>query len=116
MLLQSDEKIRIPLFRLRIIRLYHEFFEVLILDTPNRRFDLARISALSHGDGLAFASELRGLRAGGFPEASRLDRLQLRHYLAYGYLSPEGAPFEDVVSLPPATILACPFAFFARSM
>jgi asparagine synthase (glutamine-hydrolysing) len=69
------------------------------------RFGIKPLYLCRAGEGLAFASELRGLRAGGFPGAPRLDLLQLRHYLAYGYLSPEGAPFEGVDSLPPATIL-----------
>ena len=69
------------------------------------RFGIKPLYLCRHGDRLAFASELRSLRAGGFPEAPRLDVLQLRHYLAYGYLSPEGGPFEGVQSLPPATIL-----------
>jgi len=69
------------------------------------RFGIKPLYLCRGGDGLAFASEFRSLRAGGFPETTRLDELQLRHYLAYGYLSPEGAPFEGVQSLPPATIL-----------
>ena len=69
------------------------------------RFGIKPLYLCRDGDGLAFASELRGLRAGGFPEALRFDALQLRHYLAYGYLSPEGGPLDGVESLPPATIL-----------
>jgi len=69
------------------------------------RFGIKPLYFCDDGDELAFASELRSLRAGGFPKAPRLDELQLRHYLAYGYLSPEGAPFEGVQSLPPGTIL-----------
>jgi asparagine synthase (glutamine-hydrolysing) len=55
---------------------------------------------------LAFASELRSLRAGGFPSSPSLDPVRLRHYLAYGYLSPGGAPLEGVDALPPATLLS----------
>jgi asparagine synthase (glutamine-hydrolysing) len=69
------------------------------------RFGIKPLYLCRSGDGLAFASELRSLRAGEFPEAPSLDELQLRHYLAYGYLSPDGAPFERVESLPPATLL-----------
>jgi asparagine synthase (glutamine-hydrolysing) len=54
---------------------------------------------------VAFASEIRALRAGGFPSERSLDPIQLRHYLAYGYFSPAGAPLEGVQSLPPASLL-----------
>ena len=69
------------------------------------RFGIKPLYLCRDGGSLAFASEFRALEAGGFPAASRLAPLQLRHYLAYGYLSPEGAPLEDVQSLPPATML-----------
>jgi len=69
------------------------------------RFGIKPLYLCRDGNQLAFASELRSLRAGGFPKAPRLDELQLLHYLAYGYLSPEGAPIEGVQSLPPGTIL-----------
>jgi asparagine synthase (glutamine-hydrolysing) len=94
------------------LRRLNGMFALAVWDGRRRELSLARdrfgikpLYLCRNGDGLAFASELGGLRAGGFPGAPRLDELQLRHYLAYGYLSPEGAPFEDVVSLPPATIL-----------
>jgi len=69
------------------------------------RFGIKPLYLCHDNDELAFASELRSLRAGGFPKSTRLDELQIHHYLAYGYLSPEGAPFEGVQSLPPGTIL-----------
>ncbi len=69
------------------------------------RFGIKPLYFCRNGDELAFASELRSLRAGGFPKAPRLDFLQLRHYLAYGYLSPSGAPLEGVQLLSPATLL-----------
>jgi asparagine synthase (glutamine-hydrolysing) len=69
------------------------------------RFGIKPLYLCRDGDELAFASELRALEAGGFPASTRHAAPQLRHYLAYGYLSPGGAPFEDVRSLPPATML-----------
>jgi asparagine synthase (glutamine-hydrolysing) len=69
------------------------------------RFGIKPLYLWREDGGWSFASELRSLRAGGFPATPRLDELQLRHYLAYGYLSPEGAPFKGIQSLPPATIL-----------
>ncbi|MFV2072175.1 MAG: asparagine synthase (glutamine-hydrolyzing), partial [Thermoanaerobaculales bacterium] len=54
---------------------------------------------------LAFASEIRALRAGGFPSRPRIDPVQLRHFLGFGYLAPEGAPLLGVRSLPPASVL-----------
>lgn len=70
------------------------------------RFGIKPLYLCRDGEEFAFASELRSLRAGGFPSAPRLDPVQLRHYLAYGYLSPRGAPLENVRSLPPATLLS----------
>jgi asparagine synthase (glutamine-hydrolysing) len=87
-------------------------FALCVWDRARRRLHLARdrfgikpLYLCRDGSSLAFASELRALEAGGMPAASRLDQAGLRHYLAYGYLSPEGAPLEDVNSLPPATML-----------
>lgn len=94
------------------LRRLNGMFAVAVWDAGRRELSLARdrfgikpLYLCREGDELAFASELRSLRAGGYPSAPRLDELQLRHYLAYGYLSPEGAPFESVQSLPPATLL-----------
>ena len=62
---------------------------------------------LCHDNGnLAFASELRALRAGRFPARAELDPAELRHYLALGYSSPCGSLLKGVVQLPPATLLA----------
>lgn len=69
------------------------------------RFGIKPLYLCRDGDEVAFASEMGSLRAGGFPRVPRHDVLQLRHYLAYGYLSPEGAPFENVESLPAATLV-----------
>ena len=70
------------------------------------RFGIKPLYLCREDGELAFASELRALRAGGFPAAPRLDEVQLRRYLAHGYLAPDAAPLTGVRSLPPASILA----------
>ncbi len=94
------------------LRRLNGMFAMAVWDGDRRRLYLARdrfgIKPLFLWRGeqeLAFASELRALRAGGCPPSPQLDPLQLRHYLAYGYLSPQGAPLGGVRSLPPASLL-----------
>ena len=65
------------------------------------RFGIKPLFVCSQGDTLAFASELGALLAGGFPASRRLDRRELRHFLAQRYLSPGGCGVEGVRSLPP---------------
>jgi asparagine synthase (glutamine-hydrolysing) len=88
-------------------------FALAVWDRANGELHLARDRFgikplfLCRGKGeLAFASELRALRAGGRPSSPRLDPVQLRHYLAFGFFSPRGTPLEEVSSLPPATLLS----------
>lgn len=87
-------------------------FALAVWDGKRRRLHLARdrfgikpLYVCRSENALAFASELRALRVGGFPSSPRLDPEQLHHYLAYGYLSPDGAPYEGVRSLRPAAML-----------
>ncbi len=56
--------------------------------------------------GVAFASELRALLAGGFPVSRELDPVELRHYLAFGHSSATGTLLKEVRAVPPATVLS----------
>jgi asparagine synthase (glutamine-hydrolysing) len=94
------------------IRRLNGMFALAVWDGAHRSLYLARdrfgikpLYLCRQAAGIAFASELRSLRAGGFPSQPQLDPLQLRHYLAFGYLTPAGGPLADVESLPPATML-----------
>jgi asparagine synthase (glutamine-hydrolysing) len=69
------------------------------------RFGIKPLYVYRRGDLLAFASELRGLLAGGFPPEPEIDRLELHHYLHQKYVSPGGSILRGVRSLPPATVL-----------
>lgn len=69
------------------------------------RFGIKPLFVCTEGDTMAFASEHGALLAGGFPASRRLDRRELRHFLAQRYLSPGGCALEGVRSLPPATLL-----------
>ena len=105
-----------------VLRLYDEegidclrrlngMFAMAIWDRERERLFLARdrfgIKPLFYhraGERLTFASELRALLAGG-AAPTRLDRLELRHYLHQKHLSPSGTILEGVRSLPPAGLL-----------
>ncbi len=94
------------------LRRLNGMFALAVWDGERRTLHLARdrfgIKPLylcrAHGV-VAFASELKALRAGGFPKGSRLDATELRHYLAFGFSSPTGVALDGVRSLPPATAL-----------
>lgn len=69
------------------------------------RFGVKPLFLCRRDGAVAFASELRSLAAGGFAGAGRLDPVQLRHYLAYGFTAPEATLLEGVVQLPTASCL-----------
>jgi asparagine synthase (glutamine-hydrolysing) len=106
-----------------VLRLYAEegiaclkrlrgMFALAIWDRPARTLYLARdrfgikpLFVCRQADGLAFASEVGALLAGGFPERRALDPVELRQYLAYKYVSPTGSILAGVASVPPAMVL-----------
>lgn len=106
-----------------VLRLYAEegvdaisrlngMFALAIWDRTRRTLLLARdrfgVKPLYYtrlGATFAFASEVGALLAGGFPGDTSLDPLELRHYLSWRYLSPQGSILRHVRSVPPATIL-----------
>jgi asparagine synthase (glutamine-hydrolysing) len=86
-------------------------FAIAVWDERNRRLVLARdrmgVKPLYYAlgaHGLAFASEIKSLLAGGLVEA-RLDPLAAELYLAYGYVPGPRTLFEGVSKLAPATTL-----------
>ena len=94
------------------LRRLNGIFALAVWDGEARRLYLARdrfgikpLYLCNEAGTLAFASELRALRAGGFPRINELDPVQLQHFLAYGYLPPDGTPLQNVRSLPPASVL-----------
>ena len=70
------------------------------------RFGIKPLLWCREGARIAFASELRALLAGGFPNRVELDRAELRHYLAVGFPSPNGTLLEGVRAVPPASVLS----------
>ena len=86
-------------------------FAIAVWDEPNRRLVLARdrmgVKPLYYAltpAGLAFASEIKSLLAGGLVEP-RLDPLAAELYLAYGYVPGPRTLFDGVRKLAPATTL-----------
>jgi asparagine synthase (glutamine-hydrolysing) len=86
-------------------------FAIAVWDEPNRRLVLARdrmgVKPLYYAltpAGLAFASEVKSLLAGGLVEP-RLDPLAAELYLAYGYVPGPRTLFDGVRKLAPATTL-----------
>jgi asparagine synthase (glutamine-hydrolysing) len=69
------------------------------------RFGIKPLYYARHHHGLAFASELRALLAGGFPAQTDLNLAELGHYLTLGYLSPVGTPLQGAQALAPASLL-----------
>ena len=70
------------------------------------RFGIKPLFWCREGARVGFASELRALLAGGFPNRVELDRAELRHYLALGFPSPNGTLLEGVRAVPPASVLS----------
>jgi asparagine synthase (glutamine-hydrolysing) len=86
-------------------------FAIAVWDEPRRRLVLARdrmgVKPLYYAitpAGLAFASEVKSLLAGGLIEP-RLDPLAAELYLAFGYVPGPRTLFEGVRKLAPATTL-----------
>jgi asparagine synthase (glutamine-hydrolysing) len=69
------------------------------------RFGIKPLLVCRQQGGVAFASDLRALLAGGFPGERRLDPVELRHYLAQKYVSPSGSILAGVEALAPGAVL-----------
>ncbi|MBW8271290.1 asparagine synthase (glutamine-hydrolyzing) [Caldovatus aquaticus] len=82
-------------------------------DARERRLTLARdrfgkkplFLVRDAGRGIAFASELRALRAGGAAPAAAVDRRRLAAFLCYRFVPGEETLLAGVEPLPPGTIL-----------
>jgi asparagine synthase (glutamine-hydrolysing) len=70
------------------------------------RFGIKPLYLCREGGTIGFASELRALSAGGFPATRSVDPVELRHYLAWGHLSPAGSPWTSVRTVPPGGVVA----------
>jgi asparagine synthase (glutamine-hydrolysing) len=70
------------------------------------RFGIKPLYVARHAGGVAFASEVATLLAGGFPESRDIDRLELSHYLRQKYVSPRGSILTAVRPVPPGHVLA----------
>ncbi len=85
-------------------------FGLAIWDQPRRKLTLVRdrlgVKPLAYsvsGGGIAFASTIRALRAGGF--GGEIDPQAVLDVLEYGWVHEEHSIFQGVRKLPPATIL-----------
>ena len=86
-------------------------FAIALWDTPRRRLVLARdrmgVKPLYYADtpdGLAFASEVKALLAGGLVRAE-LDPMAAELFLAHGFVPGPRSLFAGVRKLPPAALL-----------
>ncbi len=77
-----------------------------VLHLARDRFGIKPLYWCREEGGVAFASELRGLTAGGFPSNRTVNLSELRHYLALGHSSSTATILEGVRSVPPAGILS----------
>ncbi len=94
------------------LRRLNGMFALAIWDRRERTLHLARdrfgikpLYLTTGGDGIAFASEVAALLAGGAASPA-VDPSQLAYYLNRGHLPPEGALVAGVRALPPATVLS----------
>ena len=77
-----------------------------VLHLARDRFGIKPLFWCREGAGIAFASELRALLAGGFPARLEIDPVELRHYLALGFPSPNGTLLDGVRAVPAASVLS----------
>ena len=76
-----------------------------VLALARDRFGVKPLFVCRDDGATAFASEERALLAGGFPARRQLDRVALRHVLAYGYPPPDRTALGGVRPVPPATVV-----------
>lgn len=93
------------------VRHLRGMFALALWDAPRRRLVLARdrmgvkpLYVAERPDGLAFASEVKALIAGGLV-TPRLDPMGAELFLAHGFLPSTSSLFAGVRALPPATVL-----------
>lgn len=77
-----------------------------VLHLARDRFGIKPLYWCREAGGVAFASELCGLTAGGFPSNRTVNLSELRHYLALGHSSSTATILEGVRSVPPGGILS----------
>jgi asparagine synthase (glutamine-hydrolysing) len=113
---RSDTEVLLKLYEARgtdCLRELRGMFAFAIWDARRRRLFMARdrlgVKPLYYrlgADGLAFASEIKGLLQD--PEVGReVDPVAIHHYLTYQYIPGPWCAFADVRKLPPAHYMVC---------